>query len=223
VEQFDEIKMYGSSVGSLRTAEQTAVARFWTANVIRQYNRLGRDISGAYGLGLLETAHLLAMINVVGADAQMSVMNSKYRFLFWRPVTAIDPSAVTADGFGPVPGFDDGNPSTIEEIGWRPLVTTPNHPEYPAAHGSITSAIAQVLTEFLGTDQIDVDIHGFDANGVGGNLEAVRHFDTAEQLREEIVDARLWAGLHYRGSSEAGVELGQKIAHYDLNHAFRAR
>src|SRR4029453_2192921 len=153
----------------------------------------------------------------------MSVMNSKYRFLFWRPVTAIDPSAVTADAFGPVPGFDDGNPSTIEEIGWRPLVTRPNHPEYPAAHGSIPSTIAQVLTEFPGTDQIDVDIHGFDANGVGGNLDAVRHFDTAEQLREEIVDARLWAGLHYRGSSEAGVELGQKIAHYDLNHAFRAK
>jgi hypothetical protein len=223
VEQFEEIKMYGSSMASLRTAEQTAVARFWTANVIRQYNRLGRDISGAYGLGLPETARLLAMTNVVGADAQLSVMNSKYRFLFWRPVTAIDPSAVTADGFGPVPGFDDGNPSTVEEIGWRPLVTTPNHPEYPGAHGSITSAIAQVLTEFLGTDQIDVDIHGFDANGAGGNLDAVRHFGTAQQLREEIVDARLWAGLHYRGSSEAGVQLGQKIAHYDLNHAFKAK
>jgi hypothetical protein len=163
------------------------------------------------------------MINVVGADAQLSVMNAKYQFLFWRPVTAIDPSAVTADGFGPVPGFDDGNAATDEEAGWRPLIPTPNHPEYPAAHGSITSAVAEVLTEFLGNDQIGVDIHGFDPAGAAGNLDAVRHFESANQLREEIVNARLWAGLHYRGSGEAGVDLGRNVAHYDLNHAFRAK
>src|SRR5262245_62304959 len=98
------------------------------------------------------------MINVVGADAQISVMNSKYRFLFWRPVTAIDPSAVIADGFGPVPGFDDGNPATFEEAGWRRLVTTPIHPEYPAAHGSLTAAMAAVLSEFIGTEHINVDM-----------------------------------------------------------------
>ena len=163
------------------------------------------------------------MMNVIGADAQMSVMNSKYQFLFWRPVTAIDPTAVTADGLGPVPGLDDGNEWTVEEIGWRPLIATPNHPEYPAAHGSMTSAMAEVLTEFLGTEQIDVNIHGFDAAGTAGNLDAVRHFDSAEQLRSEIVEARLWAGLHYRASSEAGVDLGRKVAHYALNHAFRAK
>jgi len=223
VEQFDEIKSYGRDIGSARTVEQTAIARFWTANAIRQYNRLGRDIMSARALGLVESARLAAMINVVGADAQMSVMNSKYQFLFWRPVTAIDPSAVTADGLGPVPGFDDGNELTAEESGWRPLITTPNHPEYPAAHGSLTSAMAEVLSEFLGTKQIDVNIHGFDAAGAAGNLDAVRHFDSADQLRGEIVNARVWAGLHYRGSGEAGVDLGRKVARYDLNHAFRSK
>jgi hypothetical protein len=223
VDQFDEIKMYGRNVESARTPEQTAIARFWTANVIRQYNRLARDISTAHDLGLLDTARLAAMVNIVGADAQISVMNSKYHFLFWRPVTAIDPTAVTVDEFGPVTGFDDGNPATVEQIGWRPLITTPNHPEYPAAHGSVTSAMAEVFSEFFGTDRISVDIHGFDAAGGTGNLDAVRHFDTAEQLREEIINARLWAGLHYRGSSEAGVDLGRKVAHYDLDHAFRAK
>jgi hypothetical protein len=161
------------------------------------------------------------MINVAGADAQIAVMRWKYTFLFWRPVTAIDPLAVTSDGFGPVPGFEDGNPRTVEEAGWRPLLATPNHPEYPAAHGSITSAVAQVLSEFLETEEIDIDIRGFDPAGPAGNLNAVRHFDTAAQLREEIVDARLWGGLHYRGSSEAGVDLGRTVAHFDLNHAFR--
>ena len=223
VDQFDEIKSYGRNTGSARTSEQTAIARFWTANAIRQYNRLARDIVSTRALVVLDSARLAAMMNVIAADAQMSVMNSKYRFLFWRPVTAIDPTAVTDDGFGPVPGFDDGNEWTVEETGWRPLIATPNHPEYPAAHGSMTSAMAEVLTEFLRTEQIDVNIHGFDAAGTAGNLDAVRHFDSAEQLRSEIVEARLWAGLHYRASSEAGVDLGRKVAHYALNHAFRAK
>ena len=176
----------------------------------------------SHSLDLLQSARLMAMINVVGADAQIAVMHWKYWFLFWRPITAIDPLTVTADGFGPVPGFEDDNPDTVTEVGWRPLLTTPNHPEYPAAHGSITSAMAEVLSEFLGTDRIGVDIHGFDPAGIANNLNAVRHFDTADELREEIVNARLWGGLHYRGSSEAGVDLGRKVAHYDLNHAFKA-
>ena len=220
VEEFDEMKRLGSDSSNERTAEQTAVARFWTANVIRQYNLLGRELSARLSLDMVETARLFGMINVIGADAQIAVMHWKYEFLFWRPVTAIDPTAVTADGFGPVPGFEDGNPRTVEEIGWRPLVTTPNHPAYPAAHGSITSAEAEVLTEFLGSEDIDIDIHGFDQSGAVGNLVAIRHFDTAAQLRQEIINARLWAGLHYRGSSKEGVDLGRKIAHWDLNHAF---
>src|SRR5215813_5912047 len=100
VDQFNEIKLYGRNTGSARTPEQTSIALFWTANAIRQYNRVARDIVSARGLSILETARLAAMINVVAADAQISVMHSKYRFLFWRPVTAIDPSAVVDDGFG---------------------------------------------------------------------------------------------------------------------------
>jgi hypothetical protein len=221
VEAFDEIKAYGAATSSVRSAEQTAIARFWSANVIRQYNRVGRDIADARGLGLPETARLAAMVNVVGADMGMSVLHAKYHYLFWRPVTAIDPSAVIADGFGPVPGYDDGNPTTVEQTGWRPLLTTPNHPEYPAAHGVVTSAMAEVFNTFLGTNQIDLDIHGFDPTGPAGNLNAVRHFDTPNDLRHEIIDARLWAGLHYHFSGVAGVVLGRKVAKYDLRHAFR--
>jgi hypothetical protein len=220
-EAFNQIKTSGAATGSVRSAEQTAVAWFWSANVVRQYNRVGRDIADARGLGLLKTARLMAMVNLVGADALMSTLYAKYYYLFWRPVTAIDPTAVTADGFGPVPGYDDGNPATAEHTGWRPLLTTPNHPEYPAAHGVITSAMAEVFSSFLGTNRIDLDIHGFDAAGPAGNLNAVRHFDMTNDLRHEIVDARLWAGLHYRFSGVAGVVFGRKVAKYDLRHAFR--
>jgi len=221
VRAFDEVKMWGRATGSPRSAEETAIARFYTANVIRQFNIAARDLATAQGLSLLQTARLLAMVNTVSADALMSVLNNKYRFLFWRPVTAINQMAVTADGYGPVPGLDDGNPATVEEPGWLPLLQTPNHPEYPGAHGTNTSAIAEVFSEFLGTDNIDLDLHGFDAAGPAGNLNAVRHYDTADELRSEVVNARLWGGIHYRFSSEAGVQLGRKVAHYGLNHAFR--
>jgi len=222
IEAFNQIKTYGQRTSSARTTEQTAIARFWSANVVRQYNRVARDIADRQGLGLLQTARLAAMVNTVGADALISCLFAKYHYLFWRPVTAIDPTAVTADGFGSVPGFDDGNPATTEQSGWRPLLVTPNHPEYPAAHGTITSAMAEVFSSsFLGTEWLNLNIHGFDANGSAGNLDAVRHFEKANDLRNEIVYARLWAGLHYHFSSIAGVVLGRKVAKYDLRHAFR--
>jgi VCPO second helical-bundle domain len=220
VEAFNQIKAYGALTSSVRSDEQTFIARFWSANVIRQYNRVGRDLVGA-GPDLLETARLAAMVNLVGADALGSALYAKYHYLFWRPVTAIDPTAVIADGFGPVPGYDDGNPATVEQTGWRPLLTTPNHPEYPAAHGVITSAMAEVFSTVLGTNKIDLDIHGFDPAGPPGNLNAVRHFDTTNDLRHEVIDARLWAGLHYHFSGVAGVVLGRQVANFDLSHAFQ--
>jgi VCPO second helical-bundle domain len=223
-EAFNQIKAYGALTGSARTDEQTRIGQFWSASVIRQYNRVGRDLTGA-GPNLLRAARLLAMVNLAGADALMSNLYAKYYYLFWRPVTAIngslDPTAVTNDGFGPVPGYDDGNPVTVEQSGWRPLLPTPNHPEYPAAHGAITSAMAEVFSTFLGTNQIDLDIHGFDPAGPAGNLNAVRHFDMPNALRQEIIEGRLWAGLHYGFSSHAGVVLGRNVASYDLRHAFR--
>jgi len=220
VEAFDEVKAYGAATSSVRSDEETTIARFWSANVIRQYNGLARDLTGT-GKNLVRAARLIAMINVVGADMGMSVIHAKYEYLFWRPVTAIDPIAVTADGFGPVPGYDDGNPGTAGQTGWRPLLTTPGHPEYPAAHGVDASAMAEVFSTFLGTNQIDLDIHGFDPAGPPGNLDTVRHFDTTNELRSEIIDARVWGGIHYRFSGVAGVVLGRKVAKYVLGHAFQ--
>ena len=161
------------------------------------------------------------MLNVVLADTQISVMYAKYHYLFWRPVSAIDPSSVSADGYGPVPGFDDGNSATVEQAGWRPLVVTPNHPEYPAAYGTVTSGLAEVLTRFLGTSRINITVHGFDAGGAPGNFDAARHFLWASDHRREIINARLWGGLHYQCSGVAGVTEGRSVARYDLSHAFQ--
>ena len=223
IEAFNEIELYGSATSAARTAEQTAIALFWTANAIRQYNRAVRDVIEALGLSLLESARLQAMVNVVGADAQIAVMNAKYHYLLWRPVTAIDPTSVKPSGdlFGPVPGYDDGNPVTIEQSGWRPLAATPNHPEYPAAHGSFTSAMAEVFRTFLDTNHFNLRILGFDPAGSPGNMDAVQIFSTPGELRNQIIDARMWAGLHYRFSTVAGVVLGRQVAKHDLRLGFQ--
>ena len=221
VSAFNEVEAYGAANSTVRTVAQTNVAEFWSANVVRQYNGVARNIVDAHQLNLLQTARLAAMVNVVAADTGIATMYAKYHYLWWRPVTAIDPTAVSPDGYGPVPGYDDGNPATVEQPGWRPLLVTPNHPEYPAAHGGVTAAMAAVFTAFLGSSQFNLDINGFDPNGPPGNLNAVEHFNSADDLRTEIVNARVWGGVHYRFSVLAGIILGSKVAAYDLAHAFQ--
>jgi hypothetical protein len=216
VAAFDEVKSLGAATNSPRTIDQSTTALFWTANVVRQYNGLARSIATRMSLDVPRTSRLLAMTNEVGADAMIAMMNAKYHFLFWRPVTAIDPTSVTSDGFGPVPGFDDGNQTTVELPGWRPLIATPNHPEYPSAHATISSAIVEVLSRFLGTSAINVDVQG------QPGLTETRHFTTADDLRAEVSDARVWGGLHYRFSVQAGTALGREVADYDLSHRFHA-
>jgi hypothetical protein len=205
VDEYNEIKLYGRADGSPRTGEQTDLARFWTTNVIRQYNTAFRDLATDHGLTVLQTARLLAMGNIVGADTQIACWNAKYHYGFWRPITAIAP-----------PGRDDGNPATAKDPTWTPTLTTPNHPEYPAAHGCLTSAMAEVFSELLDTNRIDVTL-----TSTAVPTMPTRHFERANDLRAEIIEARLWGGLHYRDSSVKGVTLGRKVAHYVLHHAFQ--
>jgi hypothetical protein len=198
VADFNEIKAIGRDTSTTRTAAQTATARFYTANVPRQWNRLVRDIAESHSLGLLQTARLAAMINVVAADAGIAVLNAKYHYLFWRPVTAIDPGSVkpTCDGFGPTPGFDDGNPATVEQPGWRPLVTTPDHPGIrpptaPSPPRSMVSRRSSAPTGSMSTSTVSMP-------PVSPAHDAVHHFSRANQLRREIINARTWGRVHYR-------------------------
>jgi hypothetical protein len=196
VDEYYEIKLWGRATGSPRTQEQTDNAWFWATNVIRQYNTGFRDLAANHGLSLLETTRLLAMGNIVGADTQIACWNAKYRYGFWRPITAIAN-----------PGRDDGNPLTAKDPTWIPTLTTPNHPEYPAAHGCLTSAMATVFSGFLDTNRIDITLTSTTAPTM-----PTRHFERASDLRAEIIEARLWGGLHYRDSSVKGVTLGRKVA-----------
>jgi hypothetical protein len=131
---------------------------------------------------------------------------AKYHYAFWRPVTAIRHARI------------DGNPDTTRDGMWTSLLVVPNHPEYPGAHGSITRAEAEVFAQVLGTRHIDIDLDGF--NAATGLTDISRHFERVSDLRREIIDARLWGGVHYRWSSVRGVILGRKTARWALARFF---
>lgn len=203
---FNETKALGALGSPMRTPEQTATALFWNANTIDQYNRALRDVATTHGMDALDTVRLLTMGNMVVSDAGMACFDAKYAYLFWRPYTAIRNAAL------------DGNPRTAADSGWTALLNTPNHPEYPSAHGCVSSAIATVLARALHTGHIDVDVWGAQNGAV--TLTTMRHYDTVEQMKREIADARVWIGFHFRNSMTAGLDLGTRVARYDLRHAF---
>jgi PAP2 superfamily len=202
----NEVETLGSAKSSVRTAAQTAIAQFWNANVIDQYNQVFRDVATTHKFDLVDTVHLLAMGNMVASDAGIACMDSKYHYLLWRPVTAIR----NAD--------QDGNPATTANKTWAPLLTTPNHPEYPSAHSCVTSAVTGVLTSVLKTQSINIDVPG--ATGGGTTLTTSQHFNTAQDLLQQVADARVWAGLHFRFSTTAGIELGRQVSQWDLQRNF---
>jgi hypothetical protein len=203
-QDYNEVMAIGRNTSAVRTAAQTDAAWFWTDHPARQWNTLFADLVSARGLDAAGAARLYAMGNMVSADAVIACWDAKYHYLFWRPVHAI------------AAGETDGNPHTAGDPAWAPLVTNPPHPEYPSGHGCVTSALASILTKFLGTNKIEVDIKSTAA----GVVQTTRHFATAQALRQEIIDARVWSGIHFRYSDEVGAAIGQAVAAYSLSHNF---
>ena len=206
----NETEKMGSATSTARTAAQTATALFWNANVINQYNQVYRTIATSHDFDLVDTVRLLAMGNMVASDAGIACMDSKYHYLYWRPVTAIRGAGL--DGSA-------ASTATTADSAWSPLITTPNHPEYPSAHGCVTAAVTGVLTSVLKTPNINIDVPG--AAGGGTTLTTSQHFATADDLLKNVADARVWAGLHYRFSTTAGVNLGTQVAQFDLKGNFQ--
>ena len=188
-----ELESVGGAGSTTRTAEETLIAQFYTAHVAVQYNSAFRELATQRDLDALQAARLLAMGNVAGADALIACFDAKYHYLRWRPSFAI-------------PGF-------------TPLLATPSHPEYPSAHACLTFAEAEVLSRFLGTRQIEIDLRSFPTNPA----MPVRHLETADDLEREIVDARVWGGIHFRTSDEVGGVLGRRVASWALDRNFRRR
>lgn len=203
---FNETKDYGSATSTIRTLDETAIARFWNANVINQDNQLYRDVVVQHGMDLVDAVHLMAMGSLTVADTGIACFDSKYYYLHWRPYSAVRSANL------------DGNAATTADPAWSPLLPTPNHPEYPAAHGCLTSASADVLANALGTQTINATIWG--ATDGASTLTTTRQFATAQQVKDDVVNARVWAGLHWRNSVLAGETIGDSVAGWALNRYF---
>jgi hypothetical protein len=203
---FDESKAMGGTVSSLRTAEQLDLARFHTESpAVAPYRNQRRFAT--VNASLADNARLLAILSVALADATIGCFDAKYHYGFWRPTSAI----TLAD--------TDGNAATTADPAWTPVVPTPNHPEYPAAHGCVSSATAESLREFYGTKKLSFD---WDST-VASVVQKTRHYDSTDAFLRDIVDARVYGGMHYRNSGEAGVQLGRKTAQWVMRYHFEAK
>ena len=203
----NETQAYGAIDSTVRTPEQTAIAYFWNANVINSFNQTMQNVVAQHQMDLVDAAHLLAMGELVTTDAGIACFDSKYFYLGWRPITAIRNADL------------DGNPATSADPTWTPLVTTPNHPEYPSAHGCLTSAFTDALSAALGTQNLDVTIPG--ATNGGTTLTTTRVYNTVADVQHQMLDARVWIGFHFRNSVKQGEKLGNNVAAWDLARAFK--
>jgi len=205
VRDYNESKALGSLVGSLRTAEQTDIGRFWADNPPLQWNRAWRALSVGNFLRLADNARYFAMLSTASADALIACWDAKYFYNFWRPVTAIRA------------GDSDGNPQTAPDPEWIGLVVTPNQPEYPAAHGCFSAAVTETLKHFFGSDEVCFSV---DSN-VAGLLAPVRSYSRFSDALQEVNEARIYGGMHYRTSTRMGALLGQQVSRYTTRHFFR--
>jgi hypothetical protein len=200
---FNETRLLGGAIGSTRTAAQLELARFHTEAPSAYWQRNLRRFAMNNG-SLVDQARLLAMLFTVQADAGIACFDSKYHYESWRPQSAI----TLAD--------TNLNPATAPDPAWSPVVPTPNHPEYPAAHGCITGAIAETLKTYYRTDQVEFTM---DSTVTG----TTHSFTTTQAMVDEVVNARVYGGMHFRNSTLRGAELGTSVARWALERNFQSR
>ncbi len=200
---YNEVKALGPGTDSTRTAEQTNIGMFWADQPMLQWNRAWRAISIGAGLSVQDNARLFAMLATASSDSLIACWEAKYHYMFWRPVTAI-----RAGG---------GNPELTDDPSWLGLVVTPNHPEYPAAHGCFSGASVETLSSFFGTDDFTFTI---DSN-FAGVTTPVRTYSSFSQALQEVLDARIYGGMHYRNSTRQGAIMGKHVSRFATRHFFR--
>jgi hypothetical protein len=194
---FNELKAYGGKVSTERSAQQTETARFWLMVGAPAYHPVPRQLVVAKQMSVIDSARFMALYAVALADAYIAVFDAKYHYDFWRPVTAIRN------------GDMNGNPATALEATWQPIDNTPMHPEYPCAHCIQSGAAAAVIESILGSADIpEVSVTSTTAPGV------TRRWTNLGVLSDEIANARIWAGFHYRFSTRVGTDMGHRIGEF---------
>jgi hypothetical protein len=187
-----EVAAYGRVDSAARSPAQTETARFWAENTFIQWSRTLRGLGAERGLDTATAARMLGLAHVATADAVIGCFEAKYHYLFWRPVHAV----TRAD--------TDNNPATTPDPTWRPLLTV-NHPEYVSAHACWSYAVTAALAAHFGTSRIPLTM----TSTITGTTRIYR---SLTEPADEVSDARVWAGLHFRKSMLDGARLGSRVA-----------
>jgi len=204
-------RIYGGTNSTIRSAAETEIGVFYTENTGQQYARMFNALVNANGLGIADSARMMAMLWTGYADAAIGCFNAKYKFGFWRPVTAIPAGSDSSPLLGS-PAVLSADPT------WTPSGgATPAHPEYPAAHGCITGAVSTLIADFFGTTRVTVSV---DSKAFTDGLHQHTFTDTRD-LMDEVFWARIYAGFHFYHSLEAGRQLGQSVAGQVARNHFR--
>jgi hypothetical protein len=207
--EVNEVKAIGGDgvvTPSARTATQTYIAKWWQSNPVASWNQVARALIARNDLDVIDSARVLAMENLAAADAGINTWNDKYHYSFWRPFQAIRRAA------------EDGNPATSPDPTWTPLITAP-YPEHPSGHLGQDGSHTGVLRMFFGNAPAGgYEITSFFVNPGG---PATRTFSSFDQALDEIVEARIWAGLHFRNADVQARQLGNTVANFAAANYFQ--
>lgn len=196
---FNEIKAIGAKQSPNRTEHQAETAKFWsdfsyTETPAGHWNSIARSLAKERALTCPGAARLFMLLNVAMADAGIAAWDAKYHYNFWRPVTAITRAE------------EDGNEATPADANWLPLLNTPPHPEYVSGHSAFSGAAAEILRDYFKTAKIPVKAES------DALPKARRAFPDLDTCLEEIANSRIWGGIHFRFSCDAGRALGKAVA-----------
>ncbi|MDA0167599.1 vanadium-dependent haloperoxidase [Solirubrobacter taibaiensis] len=197
--EFDEVKTVGSATSTTRTPDQTDQARFW-AEGPQPWTRVARQLALDRGRSSAENARMFALMYMAGADTIISVWTDKARWLFWRPITAIREAG------------SDGNPHTAPDTSWTPLINTPPYPDQPSGLSSVSAAMAATLNATFG-HHVRFSVTSLSSN-------TTRSYDRFDDAVDEVIDARVYSGIHFRKADEDGATIGERVARHVLTSRF---
>jgi hypothetical protein len=201
---YNEIKEFGGKASTKRSDRQTEDAHFWLITGPQSTEPLVRQVVEAKKMSVIDSARFMALTAMAGADAAIAVFDAKYRYEFWRPITAIRN------------GDQDDNAATTRDATWQPIDNTPMHPEYPCAHCIVSGAVASAIEALLGTPEIpEIAMTSPTAPGATHRWTNVRAYN------EEVSHARIWAGFHYRFSVRVGQDMGRAIGEYVVKNVMQ--
>ena len=196
--ELEEVRTLGASNSTVRTESQTLTARYFADVPFGPMEAALRDLAGRHALDISESARLFAATNTAIADAIGTVWNDKLRTMWWRPITAIRET------------FDDGDPLTIPDPEWTPLINTPPYPDWPSGLCAVVSALTTSLVRATG--QVDLNLVS--------PSQGLRHWASKSVMDEVSVDARVWSGIHFHTADLVSIGVGNNAANWTFDHYF---